>query len=94
MTDYIAHFGIKGMKCGVRRYQNEDGSYTQAGKLRYNKNGNIRYANGATYINSSSNALGYKDFSPEVTTEVDRLHAKSVSILGEHWDRYAKKKKR
>lgn len=34
---YIAHHGIKGQKWGVRRYQNEDGSYTDAGKRRYAK---------------------------------------------------------
>lgn len=32
--DVIAHFGIKGMKWGVRRYQNSDGSLTNAGKKR------------------------------------------------------------
>lgn len=31
---YLAHYGIKGMKWGVRRYQNEDGSLTEAGKKR------------------------------------------------------------
>ena len=31
---YLAHHGIKGMRWGVRRYQNEDGSYTDAGKKR------------------------------------------------------------
>ena len=30
----LRHYGIKGMKWGVRRFQNEDGSYTEAGKRR------------------------------------------------------------
>jgi len=31
----LCHWGIKGMKWGVRRYQNKDGSLTPAGKKRY-----------------------------------------------------------
>lgn len=38
MSDlYLEHHGIKGMKWGVRRYQNPDGSLTAAGKNRYLK---------------------------------------------------------
>ena len=33
--NYLEHHGIRGMKWGVRRFQNADGSYTSAGKGRY-----------------------------------------------------------
>lgn len=35
--DSLAHHGIKGMKWGVRRYQNKDGSLTAKGKKRYSE---------------------------------------------------------
>lgn len=35
--DELMHYGIKGMKWGVRRYQRKDGSLTKAGKNRYTK---------------------------------------------------------
>lgn len=33
--DYLAHHGTLGMKWGVRRYQNKDGSYTELGRKHY-----------------------------------------------------------
>lgn len=33
----LLHSGIKGQKWGIRRYQNQDGSLTDAGKNRYKK---------------------------------------------------------
>ena len=38
--DYVAHHGVLGMKWGIRRYQNKDGSLTPKGKARlYGKDG-------------------------------------------------------
>lgn len=35
MNNYLQHHGIRGMKWGIRRFQNYDGSYTKAGLARY-----------------------------------------------------------
>lgn len=35
MNNVLIHHGVKGMKWGVRRFQNKDGSLTDAGKMRY-----------------------------------------------------------
>ena len=34
-SDELLHYGIKGQKWGIRRYQNPDGSLTAEGKIRY-----------------------------------------------------------
>lgn len=36
-NDYLVHYGTKGQKWGIRRYQNPDGTLTPAGRERYYK---------------------------------------------------------
>lgn len=47
-TDYLMHHGIKGQHWGIRRFQNPDGSYTEAGKERYRKELNNKFNSGKT----------------------------------------------
>lgn len=37
MGHELYHWGVKGMKWGIRRYQNKDGSLTDEGKKRYDR---------------------------------------------------------
>lgn len=36
-NDQIWRWGVKGMKWGIRRYQNKDGTLTEAGEKRYKR---------------------------------------------------------
>lgn len=40
----LYHHGIKGQKWGLRRFQNEDGTYTPEGRIRYGRVGKIAKA--------------------------------------------------
>ena len=54
--NYLSHYGVRGMKWGVRRYQNKDGSLTAAGKRR-NAKELSRYAKQEAYKTDRPSAV-------------------------------------
>ena len=67
---YLAHHGIKGQKWGIRRYENPDGSLTEAGKARYGrsqrrsfrKSSNEAYRNAKSLVRSGKITKDSKQF--------------------------------
>lgn len=54
-ADYLKHYGVKGQRWGVRRYQNEDGSLTSKGKERYYEStGKSSYTSGTSTSKSAT----------------------------------------
>lgn len=80
MEEYLSHYGILGMKWGIRRYQNKDGSLTEVGKRHYadptnNKGFQYKRNNTASVIKKASSfANNYKtgnDINKEIKIKKD-----------------------
>ena len=52
----LYHHGTKGMKWGIRRYQNKDGSLTAAGKKRYGTKANFERVQAAKKVADKANS--------------------------------------
>ena len=82
MNDYLEHHGILGMRWGVRRFQNEDGSLTSAGKKRYSSDG-IKKGIGKALDPSIPQGKGKANISPaeKIGKETVNISSSAEKIL-------------
>lgn len=63
----LYHHGIKGQKWGIRRFQNEDGSLTEAGRERY--------------LNADGE-FDYKKYAKDATKTINKYEKRAAKIAG------------
>lgn len=76
----LYHHGITGMKWGVRRYQNKDGSLTNAGKRRYGTKANfekVQAAKKAAAKANSKQAVARRKANERTAAEVAKYRKKA-----------------
>lgn len=93
-NDYLAHHGILGMKWGVRRYQNKDGTLTAEGRRRsqvYGKDPPVYGKNPlSTPAKKSSKKKKISDMTDEELIRDNRRHALEAQYKKNHPEKKSK----
>ena len=79
--DHLSHFGIKGQRWHVRRFQNEDGTLTEEGKKRYYNSEGKLTEDGALHLYES--ALRTMEYSDKAKKAEKKDNKYGAAILAE-----------
>lgn len=78
----LSHHGIMGMRWGVRRYQNYDGSYTKKGLERYRKAESEYEQKKSDYKNGKATRTEVRKAKKELNRSYDRLKQDKLADQG------------
>lgn len=84
MTNELYHHGILGQKWGIRRYQNPDGSLTEAGRARYAQTHGYEHGDNKAALKRS----GYKNGDYYVIEKGSKTYSNVGHIMEDKRDRH------
>ena len=90
--EYLKHHGILGMKWGIRRFQNEDGSLTPEGRIRYGVNSvaetkKLSYSKEYMSLKAKKNRTAKEDEKLK-TLEDGKKHFEKAVKDPDYWEKF------
>ncbi len=88
MSNELYHYGVKGMRWGIRRYQNADGSYTAAGQRRHDRYARkaAKYDRKADRTTSQFREKRYRKIADEYRAEITKKATRNIINIAEEYN--------